>query len=84
MICRNPETRIFGNLLNICTVGPMRSKYILLVEGNPADELLTVSAVKKSRLIDNIKAVRDGAEALDLLFCRGQYENRSGVRTSQK
>lgn len=55
----------------------MRNKYILLVEDNPDDEILTVRALKKNRLLNSIKVIRDGAEALDFLFCMGPYEKRS-------
>ena len=50
---------------------------ILLVEDDPADAELTVHALRKERLANNIEIARDGAEALDFLFCRGAYSNRS-------
>ena len=55
----------------------MPDKYILLVEDNPDDELLAIRALKKSNLLNKIEVVRDGAEALDFLFCEGNYKNRS-------
>ena len=51
----------------------MQKKTILLVEDNPDDELLTLRALKKYNLANEIDVVRDGAEALDYLFCRGNY-----------
>ncbi len=50
---------------------------ILLVEDNPNDVELTLHALKKNNLANNIEVVRDGAEALDFLFARGAYANRS-------
>lgn len=41
---------------------------ILLVEDNPSDEELALHALRKSKLANNIKVVRDGAEALDFIF----------------
>jgi two-component system response regulator len=50
---------------------------ILLVEDDPADAELVVHALRKSHLANQIKLVRDGEEALDFLFCRNQFTNRS-------
>lgn len=50
---------------------------ILLVEDNPSDAELTLHALKKSKLANEIQLVRDGAEALDFLFCRGAFSSRS-------
>jgi two-component system, response regulator len=49
---------------------------ILLVEDNPSDAELTLHALKKSKLANQIQLVRDGEEALDFLFCRGSYSDR--------
>lgn len=46
---------------------------ILLVEDNPADAELTIRALKKSNLANNLEWVKDGAEALDFLFGRGAF-----------
>lgn len=51
-------------------------KRILLVEDNPNDELLTIRAFKKSNVLNTIDVVRDGQEALDYLFCEGEFSNR--------
>lgn len=49
---------------------------ILLVEDNESDIFLTQRALqKKGRLANRINVVRDGVEALDYLFKRGQYAN---------
>jgi two-component system response regulator len=50
---------------------------ILLVEDNPNDVELTLHAFKKNRLTNRIHVVRDGAEALDFVFCTGPYEQRN-------
>lgn len=49
---------------------------ILLVEDNPSDAELTLHALRKSKLANHIHHVRDGAEALDFLFCRASYSDR--------
>jgi two-component system, response regulator len=50
---------------------------ILLVEDNPNDVELTLHAFKKNRLTNRIQVVRDGAEALDFIFCTGPYATRN-------
>jgi two-component system response regulator len=54
----------------------MQAKYILLVEDNLDDELLTIRALKKNNLLNNVEVVRDGAEALEYLYKEGKYKNR--------
>lgn len=54
----------------------MEKATILLVEDDPDDELLTVRALKKNNIGENIFVVRDGAEALDFLFCKNSYADR--------
>ena len=49
---------------------------ILLVEDNPADEALTLRAFKKINQSVQISVVRDGAEAVDFIFCKGVYKDR--------
>lgn len=46
----------------------MKDKTILLVEDNPDDVALTIRALKKNNLLNEIVIARDGAEALELLF----------------
>ena len=50
---------------------------ILLVEDNPDDATLAITALKRDKLANQIEVARDGEEALDFLFCRGQYAHRS-------
>jgi CheY-like chemotaxis protein len=54
----------------------MRNKVILLVEDNSRDEALTMRALKKSNIVNEVAVARDGVEALDYLFGTGTYEGR--------
>lgn len=54
----------------------MVARIILLVEDNPDDEALTLRALKKNNITNEVIVVRDGAEALDFLFCTGAYAHR--------
>lgn len=49
---------------------------ILLVEDNLSDVELTLHSLRSSNLTNHIEVVRDGAEALDFIFCTGSYANR--------
>jgi two-component system response regulator len=53
---------------------------ILLVEDNPEDVELTLHALRQEKLANSIQVARDGEEALDFLFCRGQFTHRSFER----
>ncbi len=57
----------------------MNNGTILLVEDNANDELLTLRALKKSHLCNEIDVARDGEEALDYLFARGRHAQRDGA-----
>ena len=50
---------------------------ILLAEDNPNDERLTLHALNRHNLTNRIHVVRDGAEALDFIFCTGAYAQRN-------
>jgi two-component system response regulator len=54
----------------------MASKIILLVEDNPDDEALTLRALRKNNVENEVIVARDGAEALDFLFCTAAYVDR--------
>ena len=54
----------------------MKEKIILLVEDNPDDEALTLRALKKNNVANEVIVARDGVEALDYLFGKGAYEGR--------
>ena len=55
----------------------MKQVEILLVEDNPNDAELTIRALKKHNLANNLEWVKDGAEALDFLFSAGKYLARN-------
>lgn len=49
---------------------------ILLVEDNSNDLKLAMHALKEEKFSNHIDVARDGEEALDFIFCRGQFANR--------
>lgn len=49
----------------------MNEKHILLVEDNPDDVELTLRALKKNNILNEVVVAHDGAEALDYLFGTG-------------
>ncbi|MBI4195206.1 MAG: response regulator [Betaproteobacteria bacterium] len=53
---------------------------ILLVEDNPTDAELTMRALRRNNLANNLTWVKNGAEALDFIFCRGAYSSRKNDR----
>jgi len=55
----------------------MTDKTILLVEDNADDEELTVRALNKNNVTNDLVIARDGAEALDYLFATGTYAGRT-------
>jgi two-component system, response regulator len=61
----------------------MDNKIILLVEDNPDDEALTLRALKKNNISNQVIVARDGAEALEYLFGTGQYSGRDANLTPQ-
>jgi two-component system, response regulator len=54
----------------------MDQKVILLVEDNPDDADLTLRALKRNKIMNEVVIARDGAEALDWLFARGAHSGR--------
>ena len=53
-----------------------KDKIILLIEDNPDDEALTLRALKKNNIKNEVVVAHDGAEALDYLFGTGSYTGR--------
>ncbi len=49
---------------------------ILLVEDNARDEALTLRALKKNNIANEVVVARDGVEALDFVFCTGKFADR--------
>jgi DNA-binding response OmpR family regulator len=50
----------------------------LLVEDDPRDVELTLTALEEYKLANEVMVARDGKEALDYLYCRGEFSTRSG------
>jgi DNA-binding response OmpR family regulator len=50
---------------------------ILIVEDDPKDVELTLTALEDYNLANEVVVVRDGAEALDYLYCRGEFAERN-------
>jgi two-component system response regulator len=54
----------------------VKDKIILLVEDDPNDEMLTLRALRRSNILNDVIVAHDGAEALDYLFAQGPYAGR--------
>ncbi len=54
----------------------MKDKIILLIEDNPDDEALTLRALEKNNIKNEVVVLHDGAEALDYFFGTGAYAGR--------
>jgi two-component system response regulator len=54
----------------------MKAVDLLLVEDNPRDAELTVRALTKHGLANRLFVLEDGAQALDFIFCKGDYAGR--------
>ena len=54
----------------------MEEVELLVVEDNPDDLALVLRVLRQHRLANHIAVARDGAEALDFIFCTGAYANR--------
>ncbi len=55
----------------------MPSRKILLVEDNPDDVVLTMRALKRNNIVNEVVHAADGEQALDWLFCRGAHAGRT-------
>ena len=58
-------------------MAPSGSIELLLVEDNPDDVELTLHTFEDFKFTNRIHVARDGAEALDFIFCRGRYASRN-------
>ncbi len=56
---------------------PMKEVEILLVEDNPTDAELTIRALRKNNFANKLVWTKDGAEALDFIFCTAAYSSRN-------
>ena len=54
----------------------MADRFILLVEDNADDEALSIRALKKNGVLNEVVVARDGVEAIDFLFGTGAYAGR--------
>ena len=61
----------------------MGDRVILLVEDNPDDEALTLRALNKNNIANEVVVARDGVEALDFMFGTGPYEGRDVAHQPQ-
>ena len=61
----------------------MAERFILLVEDNPDDELLTLRALKKNNIANEVVIAHDGVEALDFLFATGAHAGRDTTMQPQ-
>ena len=75
-----PEERANGDGGNGAKVHGQMLVDILLVEDNADDVELTLHAFKKVRFANRIHVLSDGQQALDYLFCQGEYANRRPER----
>lgn len=78
-----PLSVLFSRLEELSTDQPTRPLVspdelvdILIVEDSITDAELTIKALKDMRITNHIHVVRDGAAALDFLFCRGEFSLR--------
>ena len=77
---------LFADLDSKLGASPLRQDEmvdILLVEDNDNDTLLVIQALKNAHLTNRIFVVRDGAAALDFLFCTGEFAYRRSNRHPQ-
>ena len=61
----------------------IKGKTILLVEDNPDDEALTLRALRRNRIVNEVVVAHDGVEALDYLWGTGRYQGRDARQQPQ-
>ena len=61
-------------------MNPITETEILLVEDNPRDAELALIALMERHIANKVIHVKDGAEALDFIFCTGPYAGRDPAR----
>ena len=61
-------------------MGRFEDVEMLLVEDNPLDAKLAITALKSGNVANNITWVKDGAQALDYMFRTGEFADRADVR----
>lgn len=61
----------------------MSGRYILLVEDDRDDEVLTLRILKKNNILNTVEVYRDGVVALGFLFVRGDYSSRNIIGLAQ-
>ena len=61
----------------------MKNNVIMLVEDNPDDEALTVRALRKNKIVNEVVVAHDGVEALDYLFGEGVHTGRNTSEAPQ-
>ena len=54
----------------------MSGNVVLLVEDNPDDEALTLRALRKNKVVNQVIVARDGVQALEYLFAEGPHAGR--------
>jgi CheY-like chemotaxis protein len=64
--------------MNTANMKVTHIKNILLAEDDQRDVELTLAALEEQNLANQVYSVRDGAEALDYLYCRGKFISRTG------
>ncbi len=59
----------------------MSTKVVLLIEDNPDDKRLTLRALRKNNIMNEVVVAYDGQEALDYLFAQGKFSDRDSQLT---
>ncbi len=77
------ESDLVGLISNGIEPGDYTMGEVLMVEDDPADVELALRALKRAKMANPIKVVRDGAEALAYLFATGEYAARTGAPLPQ-